>query len=70
MNITLKETIYWGIAALALLALAGPLPDVATLFTVLLIVGVLLTHWSDYVALLQPPSASNGPVVGAKTNPR
>lgn len=52
MTITLKQTIYWVVAALALLMLADPLPDVATMFVVLLIFGVLLTHWSDYAGYL------------------
>lgn len=58
MSITLKQTIYWGVAALALLMLADPLPDVATMFAVLLIIGVLLTHWSDYASLLTPPGST------------
>jgi len=48
MSLTIKQTFYWGIAALALIALAAPYPDVATGFVVLLIVGVLLTHWKEY----------------------
>lgn len=55
MNLSLKQTFYWGIAALALLALAGPYPGVATGFAVLLIAGVALTHWSDLQSYLQPP---------------
>lgn len=51
----LKQTFYYGIAGMALLALAGPYPRVATGFTVLLILGVLLTHWHDYVGYLTPP---------------
>ncbi len=50
--ITAKQVFYWGIAALALIALASPYPDLATGFTVLLIAGVLLTHWKDYQAYL------------------
>ena len=53
---SIKYIIYWGIAALALYALAGPYPDLATGFTVLLIVGVVLTHYRDYVKLFSPPS--------------
>ena len=55
-GISIKYVFYWGIAALALIALAGPMPDLATGFTVLLIVGVLLTHYQDYVKLFSPPS--------------
>ena len=54
-NVSIKYVFYWGIAALALIALAGPYPNMATGFTVLLLVGVLLTHYKDYVALLNPP---------------
>ena len=54
-NVSIKYVFYWGIAALALIALAGPYPNMATWFTVLLIVGVLLTHYKDYQALLTPP---------------
>lgn len=49
---TAKQFFYWGIGAIALIALAGPLPDLATALVVLLIVGVLLTHWQDYVGLV------------------
>lgn len=55
MTLEVKQVFYWGIAAMALLALAGPYPDLATGLVVLLIVGVLLTHWSDYVGYLTPP---------------
>lgn len=55
MSITVKQTFYWGIAAMALLALAGPYPDLATGLAVLLIAGVLLTHWNDYAHYLVPP---------------
>ena len=55
MNVSIKQTFYWGIAALALLALAGPYPGVATGFVVLLIVGVALTHWSDLQSYLIAP---------------
>lgn len=55
MTLTLKQTFYWGIAALALIALAAPYPQVAIGFTVLLIVGVLLTHWKDYAQYTKAP---------------
>lgn len=55
MSIQVKQVFYWGIASMALLALAGPFPQVATGFVVLLIVGVLLTHWQDYTQYLAPP---------------
>lgn len=75
MSITLKQTIYWVVAALALLMLADPLPDVATMFVVLLIAGVLLTHWSDYAGYLDVGSlgkaggaySTAAPVTGKKT---
>lgn len=56
-NVSIKYVFYWGIAALALIALAGPYPDMATGFTVLLIVGVVLTHYQDYIGLFNPPAA-------------
>lgn len=52
---SLKYVVYWGVAALALIALAKPYPDLATGFTVLLIVGVVLTHANDYIGLFSPP---------------
>jgi hypothetical protein len=55
MSLSIKQTFYWGIAALALIALASPYPDVATGFAILLIVGVLLTHWKDYVSYTVAP---------------
>lgn len=53
---SLKMVVYWGVAALALVALAGPYPDLATGFTVLLIIGVLLTHYQEYIGLFSPPA--------------
>lgn len=52
MNVSYKGVIYWGVAALALTALAGPLPDVATLLVVILIAGVVLNHINDYLSIL------------------
>lgn len=47
-----KQVYFWGVSALAMIALAGPLPDVATGLVLLLIVGVLLTHYKDYLVYL------------------
>jgi hypothetical protein len=55
-NVSIKYVFYWGIAALALFALAGAYPELATGFTVLLMVGVLLTHYQDYIGLFAPPA--------------
>lgn len=52
MNVQAKTVFYWGISAIALVALAGPLPDIATGLVILLIFGVLLTHWKDYQVYL------------------
>lgn len=55
-NISIKYVFYWGIAALALILLAGSAPGIAKGFAALLIVGVLLTHYQDYTQLFTPPS--------------
>lgn len=55
MSLEVKQVFYWGVAAMALLALAGPMPDIATGLAFLLIVGVLLTHWKDYAGYLNAP---------------
>lgn len=55
MSLEVKQVFYWGIASMALLALAGPAPDVATGLAFLLIVGVVLTHWRDYAGYLKAP---------------
>lgn len=52
MNVSYKGVVYWGVAALALVALAGPLPDIATLLAVILIAGVALNHINDYLTIL------------------
>lgn len=56
MNLNIKYTVYWGVAALALVALAAPYPNLATGFAVLLIVGVVLTHYQEYIGLFSPPT--------------
>jgi hypothetical protein len=55
-GISIKYIFYWGVAALALIALAGPAPDIATMFVLILITGVVLTHAKDYVGLFTPPT--------------
>jgi uncharacterized protein YhhL (DUF1145 family) len=55
-NVSIKYVFYWGVAAIALLALAAPFPDVATMLAVILIVGVVVTHANDYAAILKPPA--------------
>lgn len=39
--------VLWFLGAIALLALASPAPNIATLIVVILIVGSLLAHWDD-----------------------
>lgn len=53
----IKTFFFYGISALALIALANYMPKVAIMFAFLLIAGVLLTHWSDYAGYLQVPSS-------------
>jgi len=62
LTITLKHFFYWSVAGLALLALAAPFPDLATLLVVILIVGVAVTHASTYIGFVSkntPPSVSH-----------
>lgn len=48
-----RQVILWIVGALALVALAGPAPNIATWLLVIIIVGLLLAHWSDtYAAYL------------------
>lgn len=44
------QAVLWFLGAVALLALAGPAPDIATLIVLILIVGLLLAHWQDTYA--------------------
>lgn len=63
MNVNLKHFFYWSIGGVSLIALAGPFPDMATLFVLILIVGVVLTHYKDYLSILDantPPSVKKG----------
>ena len=46
-----KTFLAWGVAAIALIMLTQFLPKAAIMLTIILIVGVLLTHWKDYVSI-------------------
>lgn len=54
-DVSIKYVVYWGVAALALVALAGPMPNIATMLVLLLITGVVLTHYQQYVGLFAAP---------------
>jgi hypothetical protein len=56
-GVSIKYVFYWGVGALSLIALAGPYPDVATVLTLILITGVVLSHAQEYAALFTPPPA-------------
>lgn len=58
MSYPLKVVFYWSIMSLALLALAGPYPDVATGLVVLVIFAVIVTHADVYAKFLTPPQRS------------
>lgn len=55
LSITIKDFFYYGVAMLAVLALASFLPKLAIVLVLILITGVLLTHWQDYVGFFQHP---------------
>lgn len=46
------QVVLWFLGAIALLALAAPAPNIATMIVVLLIVAVLLTNWTVYKSYL------------------
>lgn len=52
---TLKQVAYWSIGAVALVALAAPAPDMATLFVITLMALVVFSDINVYTALLTPP---------------
>jgi hypothetical protein len=52
MSAQAKEVLLWILGALALVALAGPAPNIATLLLVVLIAGIVLANWSIYAAYL------------------
>lgn len=51
----IKQIFYWLIAAIALITLADPFPQLAILLAWILVVGILLMNWKDYSSLLNPP---------------
>jgi hypothetical protein len=52
MSLNVKHFFYWCAGGIALIALAGPYPDLATGLVVLIIAGVLLAHYQDYLNML------------------
>ena len=53
----MKTFLYWGVGAIALIALAGTesFGSAAIFLTVILVVGVLLIHWNDtYASFFKP----------------
>lgn len=46
------QVVLWFLGAIALLALAAPAPNIATMIVVLLLVAVLLTNWTVYKSYL------------------
>lgn len=55
-GISVAYVFYWGIAAIALLALAAPFPNMATAIISILIVGTVLINYPDYQKLFTPPA--------------
>lgn len=55
LQVNVKHMVYWIVAAMALIALASPAPDAATMFVVILLVGVVLSDVKMFTALLTPP---------------
>ncbi len=56
LNVNFKQIAYYGVGGLALIALAGPAPDVATWLVVLLLMLVVLSDVNLYTNLLKPPT--------------
>lgn len=57
LNVNFKQIAYYGVGGLALIALAGPAPDVATWLVVLLLMLVVLSDVNLYTNLLKPPTS-------------
>lgn len=56
MSQEIKTVFYFGIAGIALVALAEYLPKASIMFTIILIVGVILNNYQFYASYLIPPS--------------
>ncbi len=56
-GLNIKTFFFYGISAAALIALAEYQPSIAIIFVLLLIAGVVLTHWQDYAPLLSGSQA-------------
>lgn len=56
MTANIRTFFYYGVGALALIALADFLPKAAIMFTIILVVGVVLTNWQVYAPFLSPPN--------------
>lgn len=54
------KALLWFLGAVALVALAGPAPNVATMLLVIIIVGVLLGSWPAYSKFLGLANAVTG----------
>ena len=51
-----RTALLWALGALALIGLAKPAPQIATLVLVVLIAGILLANWKIYAGYLTPAS--------------
>src|SRR5438876_246931 len=56
--------VLWFLGAMALVALAGPAPNIATMIMVLLIVGILLKNWTIYAGYLGIAAQNTGSGLG------
>lgn len=52
MSTGAKTALLWALGALALIALAKPAPNVATMLVVVLIAGLVLANWQKYASYL------------------
>ena len=60
LNVDFKQMAYWGVGALALIALAGPAPDVATWLVIILLMLVVLSDVNLFTGLLAMPAKKQG----------
>ena len=51
-NTTWHMVVLWFLGGVALIALADPAPQIATVLVLLIILGVLLNNWNTYKAYL------------------